>query len=64
MEIFPSQYIHIGGDEATKDHWKTCPDCQKNSKEGLKGVNELQGYFIKRIEKFIISKNKKINRLG
>jgi hexosaminidase len=54
MEIFPSQYIHIGGDEATKD-WKTCPDCQKNSKEGLKGV-ELQGYFIKRIEKFIISK--------
>jgi hexosaminidase len=35
-EIFPSQYIHIGGDEATKDHWKTCPDCQKNSKEGLK----------------------------
>jgi hexosaminidase len=61
MEIFPSQYIHIGGDEATKDHWSSCPDCQKRiQKEGLKDVNELQSYFIKRIEKFIISKNKKL----
>jgi hexosaminidase len=54
MEIFPSQYIHIGGDDQRP--LKTCPDCQKKKKEGLKGVNELQGYFIKRIEKFIISK--------
>jgi len=61
MEIFPSQYIHIGGDEATKDHWKTCPDCQKRiQEEGLKDVNELQSYFIKRIEKFIILNNKKL----
>jgi hexosaminidase len=61
MEIFPSQYIHIGGDEATKDHWSSCPDCQKRiQKEGLKDVNELQSYFIKRIENFIISKNKKL----
>jgi hexosaminidase len=61
MEIFPSQYIHIGGDEATKDHWSSCPDCQKRiQKQGLKDVNELQSYFIKRIEKFIISKNKKL----
>ncbi len=54
MDIFPSHYIHIGGDEAPKDRWKTCPYCQKRIKElGLKDEEELQSYFIGRIEKFL-----------
>jgi len=61
MGIFPSQYIHIGGDEATKTNWKGCPYCQKRIKEeGLKDVNELQSYFVKRVEKFINSHGKKL----
>jgi hexosaminidase len=50
MDLFPSKYIHIGGDEATKTEWEKCPLCQKRIKsEGLKNVGELQSYFIKRI---------------
>ncbi|MEI7663982.1 MAG: family 20 glycosylhydrolase, partial [Bacteroidota bacterium] len=61
IALFPSQYIHIGGDEADKTNWKTCPKCQARIKaEGLKDEKELQSYFIKRIEKFIVSKNRKI----
>ncbi|WP_406683798.1 glycoside hydrolase family 20 protein [Seonamhaeicola sp. MEBiC1930] len=61
MEIFPSKYIHIGGDEATKTNWETCPFCKKRIKqEGLENVEELQSYFIKRMEKFINSKGKKL----
>ncbi|GGK20748.1 beta-hexosaminidase [Yeosuana aromativorans] len=61
MTIFPSKYIHIGGDEATKINWKTCPHCQKRIKtEGLKNEEELQSYFVKRIEKYINSKGKKL----
>ncbi len=56
MELFPSQYIHIGGDEATKTNWEKCPRCQDRVKdEGLANVEELQSYFIKRIEKFLSS---------
>ncbi len=59
MELFPSKYIHIGGDEATKTNWKTCPKCQKRIKdEKLADVKELQSYFIRRIEKFILSKDR------
>lgn len=59
MALFPSKYIHIGGDEATKTEWEKCPDCRKRVKtEGLKDVFELQSYFIKRIEKFVNSKGK------
>lgn len=54
MEIFPSKYIHIGGDEADKTNWKNCKKCQKRIKdEGLKDEQELQSYFTKRIEKFL-----------
>ncbi len=61
MTIFPSKYIHIGGDEATKTNWSKCPHCQKRIKEeGLKDVNELQSYFVKRMEKYINSKGKKV----
>ncbi|MGQ1889292.1 family 20 glycosylhydrolase [Thermophagus sp. OGC60D27] len=54
IDIFPSQYIHIGGDEAPKDRWKKCPLCQARiRKENLKNEHELQSYFIGRIEKFL-----------
>ena len=54
MEIFPSEYIHVGGDEASKQSWETCPLCQaRMKKEGLKDVDELQSYLIERMEKFL-----------
>jgi hexosaminidase len=60
-ELFPSEYIHIGGDEAPKASWKACPLCQKRIKdEGLKDEDELQSWFIKRIEKYLNSRGKKI----
>ncbi|MDP4280782.1 MAG: family 20 glycosylhydrolase, partial [Bacteroidota bacterium] len=59
--LFPSKYIHIGGDEADKTRWIACPKCQKRVKdEGLKNEKELQSYFIKRVEKIVISKGKKM----
>ena len=61
IELFPSEYIHIGGDEAGKASWPHCPLCQKRMKEeGLKDVNELQSYLIQRIEKFVNSKGRQI----
>ncbi|SFU43316.1 hexosaminidase [Pustulibacterium marinum] len=61
MTIFPSKYIHVGGDEATKTEWKKCPHCQERIKtEKLSDVDELQSYFMKRIEKYIVSKNKQM----
>ncbi|MCL5245290.1 glycoside hydrolase family 20 protein [Cellulophaga sp. 20_2_10] len=59
MNLFPSKYIHAGGDEATKTNWKTCPHCAARIQaEGLTNVEELQSYFIKRIEGFISSKDR------
>ncbi len=61
MTLFPSHYIHIGGDEVLKDRWKACPYCQRRIKdEGLKDENELQSYFVKRIDKFVESKGREI----
>ncbi|QBZ97524.1 glycoside hydrolase family 20 protein [Flavobacterium sangjuense] len=61
MALFPSQYIHIGGDECPKTRWKNCPHCQALMKEkGLKDEHELQSYFIQRIEKFVNVKGRKI----
>lgn len=61
IELFPSKYIHIGGDECPKGNWKRCSLCQKRKKEhGLKDEHELQSYFIQRIEKFVNSKGKNI----
>ena len=61
MAIFPSKYIHIGGDECPKDRWKICQDCQARiQKEGLKDENGLQSYFIHRIEAFLNAKGRQI----
>ena len=61
IDLFPGTYIHIGGDECPKKRWEKCPLCQKRMKdEGLKDEHELQSYFIQRIEKFVISKGRKI----
>lgn len=54
MELFPSKYIHVGGDEAGKSAWKSCPHCQARMQaEGLRDVDELQSYLIHRIERFL-----------
>lgn len=59
MALFPSKYIHVGGDESPKANWKKCPLCQKRIKdEGLKDEHELQSYFIQRMEKYINSKGR------
>jgi hexosaminidase len=61
ITLFPGKYIHIGGDECPKTKWKKCPLCQARIRqEGLKDENELQSYFIRRIEKFIVSKDRKL----
>ena len=61
IELFPSEYIHIGGDEAGKQHWKTCDKCQKRmQEEGFESVDQLQSYMIQRIEKFVNSKGRRI----
>ncbi len=61
MEMFPSEYIHIGGDECPKERWKNCPECQARIKANdLSNEDELQSYFVTRIEKFISSKGRKM----
>ena len=61
LELFPSKYIHVGGDEADKGEWKKCPLCQQRIKaEGLADETELQSWFIKRIEKYLITKGRKL----
>jgi hexosaminidase len=60
IEIFPSEYIHIGGDEAPKKRWKECPDCQKRIKdEGLRNEEELQGWFTNKVVEFLESRGRK-----
>lgn len=59
--LFPAPYFHIGGDEAPKDEWKTCPHCQKAIREhGLKDVEELQGLFNNRIAAHLREKGKRL----
>ena len=61
MDLFPSEYIHIGGDECPKTVWRKCPDCQKRIKtEGLKNEAELQSYVTARVEKFLNDHGRKI----
>lgn len=61
MGLFPSTYIHVGGDEATKTEWEKCERCQARMKaENLKDEHELQSYFIKRIEKYLNAHGRKL----
>ena len=61
MELFPSEYIHIGGDEATKKGWATCPKCRaRMQREGLKDLDELQSYAVHRVEEFLNARGRKL----
>lgn len=61
IELFPSQYIHIGGDEAPKSRWNKCPRCQAVIREnGLKDAHDLQSYFIGQIDEYLTSKGRKL----
>lgn len=61
MEIFPSEYIHIGGDECPKTRWEKCSACQQRIREeSLSDEHELQSWFITRIEKYLNSHGRKI----
>ncbi len=61
MPLFPSSYIHIGGDECPKKNWENCSNCQKRiADNNLKDEHELQSYFIQRMEKFVNAKGKQI----
>ena len=60
-DIFPSEYIHIGGDECPRDRWKECPDCQRRMKEeGLTEEGQLQSYMLHRIEKYLAGKGRHV----
>ncbi len=61
VQLFPSTYIHIGGDECPKTRWEACEKCKKRMKdEGLKDAHELQSYFVRRMEKTLALHNRKI----
>jgi len=61
IKLFPSKYIHIGGDEAEKDYWNESPYCKQLMKNlKLKNADELQSYFIQRVEKYVNSKGREI----
>lgn len=61
LPLFPSEYIHIGGDECPKTQWEKCPHCQKRKNDlNLKDEHELQSYFIQRIEKYLNGKGRRI----
>ena len=61
IEIFPSEYIHIGGDEAGKQNWSLCEDCEQRMRdEGLESVDELQSYMIHRIEEYLNAQGRQI----
>ena len=61
MDLFPSEYIHIGGDEAGKRDWHDCPDCRRRmQEEGLGSVEELQSYLVRRIERYLNDHGRKL----
>ena len=61
MDLFPSPFIHVGGDEVPKDAWKKCPRCQARIKaEGLKDEEGLQSYFVQRMEKLVDARGRRL----
>ncbi len=61
MGIFPSEFIHVGGDECPKNAWKECPDCQKRIADNhLKDEHELQSWFITQMDNYLTSKGKRL----
>ena len=61
IDLFPSEYIHVGGDEAGKSAWKKCPKCQAlMTEKGMKSVDEFQSYMIHRAEEFLNSKDRRL----
>lgn len=61
MALFPSRYIHLGGDEAQKAYWKKCPLCQERiKKEHLANEEDLQGYFMKRMSEYVQGKGREV----
>ena len=61
LELFPSKYIHLGGDEARRTHWEECPLCQTRMKaESLENTEELQGYFMARVARYVQNKGREV----
>ncbi len=61
LDLFPSQFIHIGGDECPKERWETCPKCQEAiQKNGLQDPHELQSHFVRRIEAYLNRKGRRL----
>jgi hexosaminidase len=61
FQLFPGQFVHIGGDEVPATNWMNCAKCQaRMQEEGLKQASDLEGYFIRRVEKFIKAKNRRL----
>ncbi len=61
LPLFPSKFVHVGGDECPKTRWQRCPKCQARiHKEGLKNEHELQSYFIRRMDKFLASQGRRL----
>ncbi len=61
VALFPSTFIHVGGDECPKARWKNCPKCQARIKaQGLKNEHELQSYFVRRIEDHLASRGRRL----
>ncbi len=61
LDLFPGEYIHVGGDECPKDRWENCPKCQARiQEEGLQDEHELQSYFITRMQKYLAANNRRL----
>ena len=61
LELFPSPFIHVGGDEAPKDRWRACPRCRDRiNREGLRDEHELQSWFIRRVGRWLAARGRRL----